>query len=92
MERVLVDVLSIFEAIDAPNPPLIERLLKAHEPDARAYAAGAIARWQDDLQEPLASLKTLVADEHPRVRVAAVVALGNIPRPESLPALLGVAG
>jgi putative heme-binding domain-containing protein len=91
-ERALVDALGIFEAIDAPNPPLIDRLLKAHEPDARAYAAGAIARWQNELPDPLASLKTLVADEHPRVRVAAVVALGNIPLAGSLPALLGVAG
>ncbi|HEV7402181.1 MAG TPA: PVC-type heme-binding CxxCH protein [Chthoniobacteraceae bacterium] len=87
-ERLLVEVLGIFEAIDAPNPALLGRLMKAHEPDARAYAAGAIARWQNLLPDPLALLNTLVADEHPRVRLAAVVALGNIPRLESLYSIL----
>lgn len=91
-ERTLVETLGIFEAIDVPNPAAIAHLMKAREPDARAYTAGVIARWQTEFPDALALLKTLIADEHPRVRLAAVVALGNIARPESLPTLLGVAG
>ncbi|MEO6742656.1 MAG: PVC-type heme-binding CxxCH protein [Chthoniobacteraceae bacterium] len=92
-EHALYEALGVFEWHEAPEPALLARLLSAAEPGARAYAAGVAARWAERLStgpDALALLTPLVADENPRVRLAAVVALANIPRVESLPLALRV--
>jgi putative heme-binding domain-containing protein len=92
-ERALYEALGVYEWHEAPAPALLARLLQAAKPDVRAYAAGVAARWADRLStgpDALALLAPLVSDENPRVRLAAVVALANIPRAESLPLALRV--
>jgi putative heme-binding domain-containing protein len=92
-ERTLYEALGVYEWHESPAPALLARLLGAARPDVRAYAAGVAARWADRLStgpDALALLTPLVSDEIPRVRLAAVVALANIPRPESLPLALRV--
>ena len=92
-ERALYEALGVFEWHESPAPALLTRLLGAAKPDVRAYAAGVAARWADRLPtgpDALALLTPLVADENPRVRLSAVVALANIPRAESLPLALRV--
>ncbi len=92
-ERALYEALGVFEWHESPEPALLARLLGAAKPDVRAYAAGVAARWADRLAtgpDALALLTPLVADENPRVRLAAVVALANIPRAESLAVALRV--
>ena len=92
-ERALYGALCIYEWHESPAPALLARLLSAAKPDVRAYAAGTAARWADRLStgpDALALLAPLVADENPRVRLAAAVALANIPRAESLPLALRV--
>ena len=92
-ERALYEALGIYEWHESPAPALLARLLGAAKPDVRAYAAGVAARWADRLAtgpDALALLTPLVSDENPRVRLAAVVALANIPRAESLPLALRV--
>ncbi len=92
-ERALYLALGVYEWHESPNPALLGRLLQAAKPDIRAYAAGVVARWADRLSpgpDALALLTPLVSDENPRVRLAAVVALANIPRAESLPLALRV--
>ena len=92
-ERTLYEALGICEWHESPAPALLARLLAAAKPDVRAYAAGVAARWADRLStgpDALALLTPLVSDENPRVRLAAVVALANIPRAESLPLALRV--
>lgn len=91
-----MEVLGVFEAQDTPERALIQRLCSAKDPNARAYAIGAIARWWNrdeiavtviDIEEPI-DLEKLASDENPRVRVAAIVAAGNIPWGQSLTAVL----
>ena len=92
-EHALYEALGIFEWHESPEPALLARLLGAAKPDVRAYAAGVAARWADRLAtgpDALALLAPLISDENPRVRLAAVVALANIPRAESLPLALRV--
>ncbi len=92
-ERALYEALGIFEWHESPEPALLARLLRAEKSDVRAYAAGVAARWADRLAtgpDALALLTPLVSDGNPRVRLAAVVALANIPRAESLPLALRV--
>jgi putative heme-binding domain-containing protein len=92
-ERALYEALGVYEWHESPAPALLARLLGAAKPDIRAYAAGVVARWADRLAtgpDALALLTPLVSDENPRVRLAAVVALANIPRAESLPLALRV--
>ncbi len=92
-ERALYEALGVFEWHESPEPALLARLLGAAKPDVRAYAAGVAARWADRLStgpDALALLAPLVSDENPRVRLAAVVALANIPRAESLSLALRV--
>ncbi len=92
-ERALYQALGVYEWHESPAPTLLARLLGAAQADVRAYAAGVVARWADRLStgpDALTLLSPLVSDENPRVRLAAVVALANIPRPESLPLALRV--
>lgn len=92
-ERALYEALGVFEWHESPAPALLARLLGAAKSDVRAYAAGVAARWADRLStgpDALALIAPLVSDENPRVRLAAVVALANIPRAESLPLALPV--
>ena len=92
-EHALYEALGIYEWHESPAPALLARLLGAAQADVRAYAAGVAARWADRLStgpDALTLLTPLVSDENPRVRLAAVVALANIPRTESLPLALRV--
>jgi putative heme-binding domain-containing protein len=77
-ERVLVEALGVYESQEIVEPRLLRRLLHAADPRARAYAAGVIGHWHDRLKDPLAWLEKPVADEHPRVRLAAVVAASYV--------------
>jgi putative heme-binding domain-containing protein len=82
------------EAHESIDVPLLSNVLKSKSPDARAYAAATIARWVDKLPIDFPSVETLADlahDEHPRVRLAAIVAAGNIPRPESIIVVLSAA-
>ena len=79
-----LEALWVCENLDAVNQPLLERLLKATDPHARAAAAIIVGHWAGELHEPLKLLEPLVSDDHPRVRLEAVRALSQIPQPESI--------
>jgi putative heme-binding domain-containing protein len=81
-EHALFEALCVYEWIGKVEPVLAGKLCKAKNPDLRAYAAGVLARWSDALPREFdvaAALVELAHDENPRVRLAAVVAGGNIP-------------
>ncbi len=79
IEHHLFEALAAYEAQEVVEPKLLKRLLAAKDFNARTYAAGVVARWADRIDQPLDLLAPLVRDEHPRVRLAAVVAVANIP-------------
>jgi putative heme-binding domain-containing protein len=93
-EHALYEGLGVCEWLDSPQPELLHRVLASKTPEARAYAAGTIARWADRLPpqfDAMEKLADLALDEDPRVRLAAVVAAGNIPRAESTVVVLSAA-
>ena len=54
---------------ESPEPKLLQRLLESKTPEARAYAAGTLARWADRLPpefDAIEKLADLAHDEDPR--------------------------
>jgi putative heme-binding domain-containing protein len=93
-EFALMQALGIMEAHETVDAALLAKVLKSKVPDARAYGAATVARWADRLPidfPTIENLADLAHDEHPRVRLAAIVAAANIPRPESSVVVLSAA-
>jgi putative heme-binding domain-containing protein len=93
-EHALYEALGVCEWHEAPEPKFLERMLTSKAPEARAYAAGTLARWADRLPpefDAVEKLADLAHDEDPRVRLGAIVAAGNIQRPESMVVVLSAA-
>ncbi len=76
-EHALLEALWVLQQHGAVDQALLERVLSSPEPRARA-AATRVVRWmRRDIADPLALLANAVTDEHPRVRLEAVVALSE---------------
>lgn len=90
----LMQALAVCEAHEVVEVPLLKQVLAAKAPEARAYAASTLARWADRMPlefETVETLADLAHDADPRVRLAAVVAAGNVPRAESMVVVLSAA-
>jgi len=83
-EHHLYEALGAFATLEVVKPGLLGRLLQAREPRARAYAARIVGRWYDRLDRPLDLLAPRIADEHPLVRMEAVMACAAIPSARSI--------
>ena len=83
-EHHRMEALGVYEAHEAVEPRLLVALLPAKDARVRAYAATVIGRWQDRLASPLGLLRPLVADENPRVRLAAIVSAAAVAQPDSV--------
>ena len=83
-EHQLFEALGAYATIEAVEPRLLQRLLRAQNPRARAYAARLVGRWHDRLKSPLALLEPVVVDENALVRLEAVMACAAIPSPRSM--------
>jgi putative heme-binding domain-containing protein len=73
-EHALKEVLGVYQSHEAVAPELLKRLAQAQNPSARAYAASVAGAWSGRLTNGLEVLRTLARDEHPRVRLQAIVA------------------
>src|SRR6185295_11942557 len=83
-ERLLVEVIGVFEAHETARPELLNKLLTAKDPRTRAYGARVVGAWAGKLPEAMKLLHTCARDEHPRVRLEAVVAASYLPQPEAV--------
>src|SRR6185436_12228938 len=83
-QLALTEALGVCRSHEVVWPALLEGLCRSPEPGARAYAASTVGAWASRLPDPLALLRPLAADPHPRVRLHAVVAASYVPKPESL--------
>src|SRR5258706_114468 len=77
--RSLLELIGVYEAHEAVRPELLSRLLTAEDPRIRAYGTRVVGAWADRLAEPLKLLRERIHDEHPRVRLEAVVACSYVP-------------
>ena len=84
LEHHLLEALWVYASHEIVRPELLDRLLASPRPGARAYATSLIARWHDRLSDPHSLLSERIRDEHPRVRMEAVVACSSIPKSESV--------
>jgi glucose/arabinose dehydrogenase/azurin len=78
-EHLLLEALWVYQSRGLFEPNLLERLLRADDHRARAAATRALRYWLDQVDDPLPLLRRQVRDEHPRVRLEAVVALSYLP-------------
>ncbi|MBM3834385.1 MAG: c-type cytochrome [Verrucomicrobia bacterium] len=83
-EHALKEALGVYQSHEIVAPNLLERLCRAADPNARAYAAGVVGAWADRLSNPLTLLRALAKDENARVRLQAVVACTYIPKAEAM--------
>jgi putative heme-binding domain-containing protein len=94
VDFALLQALGIFEAHESVEVPLLRRALASARPELRAYAVATLARWADRLPADFGvyeALGRMAQDADDRVRLAAVVAAGNIPQMESLRVVMTVA-
>ena len=84
LEHKLFEAIGVFESHEVVNRPLLDRLLKAKNYLARAYATRVAGRWHDRLKNPLARLKQSAADKHSRVRLEAIVAVSDVRQAEAM--------
>ncbi len=83
-ERVLLELIGVFEAHEVVRPELLAKLLAAKDPRVRAYGTRVVGAWADKLPAPLALLRDRVRDENARVRLEAVVAASYVQSPQSV--------
>lgn len=83
-EHHLYEALGAYATVEVVDAKLLNRLLHARDARARAYAARVVGRWHDRLENPLDLLAQRVVDEHPQVRMEAVLACAAIPSPQSI--------
>jgi putative heme-binding domain-containing protein len=85
--RDLLEAIGLAVWCRFEDRPLLERLLASDDHRCRAYAARIAGRWgHHDLLEIAAD------DRHPRVRMEAVLAAGQIPEAKSIRVAASVAG
>ncbi len=86
VEHQRLEALWVYQSLDIPEPDLLATLLHSPEPRARAAAVRVLTFWKGRLgsRDPLAMLAERVEDEHPRVRLEAVRALGQFSEPRAL--------
>jgi putative heme-binding domain-containing protein len=75
----LKEALGVYQSHEIISRQTVERLSHAREAGARAYAAYVVGLWADRLDEPLVLLQPMVEDQHPRVRLQALVACAHVP-------------
>ena len=80
-ERLLLEVIGIYESHEVARPALLAKLLAAKDPRVRAYGARVAGMWADKLPDAAQLLTERVGDENPRVRLESVVAASYLGKP-----------
>jgi putative heme-binding domain-containing protein len=84
------EAIGVLESLQIVDGAMLERLARSREPRARAYAARVVGRWNDRLADAPARLASLARDEHPRVRLEALVSASRFKDPRALVAAAAV--
>ncbi len=78
-EHHRLEALWAYETLDVVEPGLLDQVLNSPDPRARAAAVRVLQHWIARVDDPFGRLALRVADDHPRVRLEAVRALGHAP-------------
>jgi putative heme-binding domain-containing protein len=74
-EHHLLEALWVYQTVNVVEPNLLRQLLRASDYHARAAATRALRHWRESVPDALDLLEAQIKDEHPRVRLEAVIAL-----------------
>ena len=74
-EHHLLEALWVFQSVDEINKPLLRKVLNAQNPQARAAAVRVLNYWYHKIDDGFKLLQDAINDEHPKVRLEAVIAL-----------------
>ena len=88
-EAQLLEAIGVLQSHGAVRPALLDRLQSSGDFRLRAYAARVVGEWSAQLPDAQARLAKAIADDHPRVRLEAVVALSHVGGQASLRTTLG---
>ncbi len=80
-EKLLLEVIGVFEAHQSPRPALLAKLLNAKDARVRAYGTRVVGLWADKLPDAAKLLTDRAHDENARVRLEAVVAASYLGKP-----------
>jgi putative heme-binding domain-containing protein len=83
-EHNLMEALGVCESHEWVNQTLLAQLANGKNANARSYAARVTGRWHNRLDNPFLLLEALINDNHPRVRLEALVALSGTDHPKSM--------
>jgi len=83
-EHLLMEVCGVYEAHETVKPELLQRLLNAKDGRVRAYGARVAGMWGGRLPDATALMSKAANDEHPRVRLEAVVACARLGKREAV--------
>ncbi len=89
-EHHLLEALWVHQHHDSPNSSLLEKVLNAKDPRARAAAVRVLSFWRDRVRRPLSLIEARLADDHPRVRAEALRAVSYLDSREAASAALEV--
>ncbi len=79
-----MEALWVYQNLNRTEPGLLRSVLRAADPNARAAATAVLRDWHGAMPDALHLLAAQVADEHPRVRLQAVIELSYIPTRRSM--------
>jgi putative heme-binding domain-containing protein len=77
-EHQLLEALWTYQTLETVNEPLLQTLLAAKNHKARAAAVRALSFWIPKISNVQGILTKAAADEHPQVRLEAVIALRGL--------------
>ncbi|QGJ71884.1 Dehydrogenase [Planctomycetales bacterium 10988] len=83
-DQKLLEALWVQEGHRMVDLDLAKQVLQAEEPQARAAALIVLANEREYLPEAFESIKPLISDSHPLVRLQTLVALSYFPTTESV--------
>lgn len=89
-EHHLLEALWVFQSVDVINETLLKKVVNAEKPQARAAAVRVLNYWYDNIDDASDLLERAAADEHPKVRLEAVIALRHEKTAEAASTALAV--
>jgi putative heme-binding domain-containing protein len=89
-EHHLLEALWVHQSLDVVNEQLLLSLLNAESHKARAAGFRTLQSWHNKIADVHGLLKKAVVDNHPQVRLEAVIALGKIETAEAARTALSV--
>ena len=90
LEHNMVEALWVYQTHNVINEELLNDLLNAKDPRARAAATRVLSYWATKLPNTTKLLETRIADPHPRVRLEAVRACSFLPADDAIELALEV--